>query len=467
MITLTTIRRLIDQTQRDYEKCWKFLSSWKARELIPSLDELLDFQPRLAIAIFRLGEMHQSLARERKSLISRKRSLSAKWFKRRMKRLSEYQDALTEVIKIGKVIGDSFAWIFYQGERRYLSKHFAHQPIFQIPSGLGGKGEIAFIKKHGVLNGQFTIYHGITSFLRIGDVSFYEPKSKKITGIGELKTATDTGSSLGMTLYLLWPRASETVWPRQSEPSKTGANTKLPFGMEERLKRQLKTMASSLDLPKRGKLIKIRDESHLSEINKVAEGLGKKTIVVEKAGDGLLLFGFRSDRQKSLYSRLLLRSKADLNKWMDGIENHIHRITDMSQIGSSSNANRTFLGILDLSAFPGTTPMFWWPVPSEFVRKLIFHEMTVVTVYNPGHLVRKLRALGFEVQLSGTKMRVAKTVGMSRLEMGSMHHFLHYIQQHLMREDFLLATFQKIVRRVEAGEILPNTQIDLDTQLFY
>jgi hypothetical protein len=51
--------------------------------------------------------------------------------------------------------------------------------------------------------------------------------------------------------------------------------------------------------------------------------------------------------------------------------------------------------------------------------------------------------------------------------MGDMHHFLHYIQQHLVREDFVLEIFRKLLRSVEAREIPSNTLIKFDTQLFY
>jgi hypothetical protein len=456
----------MDETEKDYKKCWKFLNAWKEGQLKLSADDVLSYQPRLAEAFLHLGEVNYSLSQEHNSLISRKNSLSLKWFKQRMKRLSEYQRAITEVIKIGRILGDSFAWIFYQRERKYLRKHFAHQETLQVPTGLGGKGEVAFITKVRTWNGQLTIYHGITSFLRIGDVSFYDPNLKRITGIGEIKTHTDSGSSVGMHLHLLWPENSEKIWPQPSEPL-NASEQPLPFKRQQQLKRQLKTMAASFNEPKVSQVIKIRDKTHLHEFRKLAEGLGKKTLVIEKAGDGLLLVGFRSNREKSLFGRLLPKTTADFKKRLKGIETYAHRIMDLTQVGTSSNTNSIFIGSLDLGAFPGTTPMFWWSVPSEFVRKLIFHEVTVVALYNPAHLIRKLRASGFEAQLKGTQLTVTKRLGTFQFEMGNMQHFLHYVQQHLIREDFILAIFQTLLDRIDAGEILPNTKIDLDTQLYY
>jgi hypothetical protein len=226
-------------------------------------------------------------------------------------------------------------------------------------------------------------------------------------------------------------------------------------------------MASSLNPAKVEKVITIQEKTHLSEFNRLAEELQKKTVVIEQAGDGLLLCGFRSNREKSLFARLLPKTAGNIDKRLEDIENHAQNIVDRSQVGTSYDTNSIFIGSLDLGAYPGTTPMFWWSVPSEFVRKLVFHEVTVVTVYNPAHLIRKLRALGFEVLLTGTQLSVTKRIGKAQVEMRNMHHFLHYIQQHLVRENFVLAILQKILKKVDSGEIPSNSIINLDTQLYY
>jgi hypothetical protein len=467
MTSLTTIRELVDRTQTDYEKCWAFLSSWKEGQLKPSLDQILDFQPRLGDAIFRLGQMHEALAGERTSLISRKQHLSSKWFNRRMKVLSAYQNALTEAIKIGRVIGDSFAWIFYQGERNRLRKHFLREPIFKIPSGLGGKGEIAFIKRFGVLNGHLLIYHGITSFLRIGDVSFWNPASNSITAIGELKAGAPTESGFGMRLYLIWPDSSEAMWPRPTKRARPFDTPQPTTKREKQLEKQLKTMAASLNLPQFRQVIEVHHQTHLEEFRRMVDRLKKKSSVVEKAGDGLLLVGLTSSRERSLFGRLLPKRMMDLNRQLAGIEKHAFSIIDVSQAKTPNNTNSFFIGTLDLGAFPGTAPMFWWPVPSEFVRKMIFHEVTVTAIYNPAHLIRKLRELEYEVRLKRTTMIVSKMVDGTCIVFGNMHHFLVYVQRHLLREESVIKIFQGILDGIEAERLLPNTRIDLDTQLFY
>src|SRR5207244_7189664 len=65
--------------------------------------------------------------------------------------------------------------------------HFKNPANPHTPPGIGGRGELEFIK-HVRLPGFLTIYHGITTLPRIGDVSFFNPVTGRISAIGELKS---------------------------------------------------------------------------------------------------------------------------------------------------------------------------------------------------------------------------------------------------------------------------------------
>jgi hypothetical protein len=464
---MAKIQKLIDETQKDYEKCWGFLNELRVDSSKLTSEAVLDFQPTLAKAIFRLSDMYHSLSKEGKNLISRKETLSPKWFRHRMKTLDAYRSAITETVKIGKVLGDGFAWLFYQGERKYLRKHFRHATIPQVPAGLGGKGELAFVDKVRLWNGQITIFHGITSFLRLGDVSFYDPESKRITAIGELKTEADTGSAFVIGLYVLWPKKSEKVWRQSLKKSDVAKKAVMSHRQEQRLKKQLKAMAGSFDVPKPRRTLRIKHQAHLDEFRALAKQLAKKSAVFQKAGEGLLLAGFTASRERSLFGRLWPKGTQNFDKRLDGLSEQVHSIMDLSQVGSLSNTNSIFYSTLDLTTFPGTTPILWWSLQPDFIRKLIFHEITVVTIYNPAHLIRKLRALGFNALLNGTHLKVIKRIENSEFEMKNMHYFLHLIQQHLVREELVLATFENLIGQIRSGKISPNTMIDLDFQVYY
>ena len=311
------------------------------------------------------------------------------------------------------------------------------------------------------------IYHGITSFLRIGDVSFWNPASNSITAIGELKAGPPTESGFGMRLYVIWPESSEALWPKPTKRAPPVDASQPTTKRERQLEKQLKTMAASLKLPQFRHVIEVHHQTDLEEFRRMMDGLKKKSSVVQKAGDGLLLVGLTSFRERSLFRRLLPTTMTDLNRQLADIEKHAVSIIDLRQGKTPDNSNSFFIGTLDLGAFPGTTPMFWWPIPSEFVRKMVFHEVSVTAIYNPAHLVRKLKELKYDVTLKHKSMIVSKMVGGTCVVIGNMHHFLIYLQRHLLREESVISTFQGLLDKIETEKLLPNTRIDLDTQLFY
>ena len=71
--------------------------------------------------------------------------------------------------------------------RPELDMHFEHPSTGLFVAGIGGKGEIEFIKNNQNLDGLFVVYHGITDMLRVGDFSLYA-NGMGIVGVGELKS---------------------------------------------------------------------------------------------------------------------------------------------------------------------------------------------------------------------------------------------------------------------------------------
>lgn len=98
---------------------------------------------------------------------------------------------------------------------------------------------------------------------------------------------------------------------------------------------------------------------------------------------------------------------------------------------------------------------------------MIFHEVTVMTLYNPAHLVRKLKTEGYDVKLKRTTMIVSKVVNGTCVVFGNMHHFLTYVQRHLLREESVIQILQGVVDGIKAEKLSGDTRINLDTQLFY
>jgi hypothetical protein len=65
-----------------------------------SAEELLEFQPNLASALFRLDEMYQALAEERTTVIARKKVLSLEWIGKRLRTIAAYQKAFNNEVQL-------------------------------------------------------------------------------------------------------------------------------------------------------------------------------------------------------------------------------------------------------------------------------------------------------------------------------------------------------------------------------
>ena len=163
MISSKRIQSEIDSAEAAFEQCadWlRPLSGGYSSEQV--VNWLLQFQPLLAEALSRISRLYRELAQEKKSFVKRKRLLSKGWLSRRLALIASYQEMLTSTLAVGKILGDAFAWIFYSNDRAYLKEHFKRPEIFYHPPGIGGIGEIQFVKNMKMLEGYFILYHGIT-----------------------------------------------------------------------------------------------------------------------------------------------------------------------------------------------------------------------------------------------------------------------------------------------------------------
>ena len=189
LITKEKVKEKINNANDILNKCFNMLMDIKhARDNL--LDSLLNFQPLLAECLYELMSFYQELKTEEKSLIKDKKEYTLDTFKGIMKENATFSKIVSEVINIGKSLGDAFAWFFYRNNRKELDDHFRHNKTGLYVSGLGGYGELQFVKNTKFIDGLFVLYHGITSMLRVGDFSLCDIQ-QGVLGIGEIKTKQD------------------------------------------------------------------------------------------------------------------------------------------------------------------------------------------------------------------------------------------------------------------------------------
>ena len=129
-----------------------------------------------------------------------------------------------------------------------------HEAIFHTPPGVGGKGELEFIDRFKVLNSNIVLYHGTTSFLRVGDISFIKIPTLELTAIGELKTQRIGPGKLEISVSAYGRKEiAEKFFKDLNEKIKTENWTdktkklnSFPPKIEEKLKKQIKEILNSL-----------------------------------------------------------------------------------------------------------------------------------------------------------------------------------------------------------------------------
>jgi len=447
-----------------FERCWQTLANLKIRSSVER-DQLLDFQPTLAGALFNLEKMCRSIRAEERRLVARKRQVSDVWFRTRMKTLRRYRVGLREAMDVGRGIGDAFAWLFYYRQPEYLIKHLGHQPLKSMPPGIGGRGELAFLHETKLIGKSLVIYHGTTTFLRIGDISLINLESGRLAGIGELKTTESEPGKFIITIHLVGPGLLRIL--PGDVLTKTRSNSpplnKLPESIRQRLDRQLNAMGATFAAQKPEEVKDISRASHLPELCTLAQKLEKENIAFQRVGDGLLLIGHRQRGKGDFARRVLSRTRQYRSKrHVEELKKHV-----LGLMGPNSDDNSVILGALDLTLLPGATPLFWWRVDLGFLRSLFFQDTVVVCVYNPAHLAHKFRAAGFHVERlkDNWEIRVSKQLSKGRFVLDGFNYFAQMVSRHLMREEAVVIALEAALKKAEDQKSNNNLRIDIQMML--
>jgi hypothetical protein len=313
MPTQGHIKKTLADVQKSYEKCWALLKAVKTGDRSQfSPEAFFDFQPTLCSTLMDVDRLYREIEAKKKALITKKPRLSTSWFKKRMATLAHYQDVLLEVIKIGKFLGDSFAWFFYQKERGYLTEHLACKGQRHLPPGIGGLGEKEFVKNTKAIWGKLVIYHGTTTFLRMGDVSLIDLKSLKLVAIGELKSVQAGPNQMQVRVEFIGPKdrlkpAAEAVAENASGNS---SKTDLSPSQRDRLRRQVKKIQEAISKESSREpdaKVSLSATIHADKLEQLVRTSKKRQFTYVQAGDGLVLGAYRT-MATSLFGRLAPRN---------------------------------------------------------------------------------------------------------------------------------------------------------------
>ena len=460
MISSKEVCEIINEGEKNLKECYLILNNLKINR---NTENIHLFQPKLATALFKLNKCYRDIVHEEKRLIKNKKNYKNKWFEEKLGTLKSYKEAINKTIEIAKGIGDSFAWIFYIKKANLITQHQEHQKITHTPPGIGGEAELQFIRNVYKFEGLFVLYHGITSFLRVGDVSLIDLLSGEVVALGEMKAVKKSDKELNISLHII---GSNKIEKNLSKIKKGENPTKLPLNIELKLKNQLKNMGKffKFDYSPIGKE-DILNGYNISNLQKLIKVMSRKKIAIDKISESLLIFGIKNNR-KTLEKRIFNEPKLN-NRIFEKVNftNHALSICD-----KESKENSIILGELSTNYFTGGTPIFWWPLEDKVLEKLFFKEFIFITIYNPYYFIKKLREAGFKIIYTGVKwyFNISIDINGGNFSINNIDYFINAIIYHLMKEESIIEILLRLIEKAKNGEIPGNskTMLELNHYVF-
>lgn len=445
----------IDGAARAYRDCWNTLALFKTGITEGDYHRLADFQPCLAQAIHDLDRCYDDIRREERAYITKKETVEHGQFASRMAELAGFRDAVNGALKIGLSLGDAFAWFFYLRSPEMIPRQVSKPRVKHTPPGLGGIGELAFVKTIRRFKHYFPIYHGITTMLRSGDFSLVDLRDFKVAALVELKTSRVNENTLSFSLNVISPQKLDDLAEGFSSSIGKAAGDEKPAdipGFKERLKRQIKTMGSVVEKSADGEHVEQYDAYHIKELRELGGMIAQSPSAYKQTGPGLLLLAVKIP-EAPLSGRIFdAGGQIDIASVLPDLAKEAIKL-----VRPNSAYNSLITGELYVSLPLGATPLFWWPVDSSFLEGIFFRDVWIGAIYNPAHFAEKLIAKGFVIEGKGNPNHwsVHKPIGDLKAKLEGFDYFLRVIQYHLMRED---AAVDIIEKTMTAGQ-LPGSRV--------
>ncbi len=455
----SALRAAINSAEKNFGECRDILESESFER-----GAILGFQPKLARAIYALEVQILAVKRARRALVEKKREYSKADLALKFQELKGFVGALERVIDVGLLLGDSFAWMFYRQSPRLLRRHYQHQRLRHLPVSLGGRGEISFIETHAVIGHHLVLYHGVTTFLRIGDISLVNLQTGKIDGIGELKTTQVEEDRCEINLNYI---GGKIELPASFSLSAVSKAPPLPPKLAAKLASQLREIKRAV-VPeqKSSPRIDMRNQTLVFAPERLAElydqADDKKSSAL-RLSPGLVVIGIKTAGH-TLAERVL-DSDPNFKSALDRIPDDVRGL-----VVPGAPDNSLKIGTL---VFPGggryyltygMKPLRWWPLRQDVREAIASGRFLVLTVFNPASLLARFREHGFVTKAArpGVGFSIHLEKGARPLVFGPLDHFLELIPQRMIQEESVFNMICLAVARLDAQHPEPEAKIHLE-----
>jgi hypothetical protein len=401
-----------------------------------------------------LERAFRRLGAERRRLVARKPNLAESWFVSRLRLIGRREKTINHMLAIGYSLGDAFSWFFYQFDPNMLRQHGTSPRQRHPPVGYGGLAEVAALN---ALQGHWpwlALLHSTTSLLRLGDITIFNLSTLTVDAIVEVKAGSRSNNVLAAEMCIVrsspgfaideFAAACSTAAHQSAEVAAVN-----PLGLDSRSRarqqRQFEKLTGVLQVRHskphiHGGEVEISQPPHSlldSLIRSVPHGRSRSA----RVSDSLVLVAFRSHVRNAhsyLQSESAPKPPATLNTHL------------VSTVVPESSLNLIHIGSIhyqrDASpvSWHGSMPVFWWNISRESLRRLIFHEVAVVTLWNHAHLIQRIEAEGLQVDRS----QLPKSLKVSRNDGHATRTFVDASYAARVPRD--LASDESILRSIRA-----------------
>lgn len=451
-ISADEVKAKIDKANKTLNDCFDMLLDFRyCRNDFGNA--ILMFQPLLAECLFELMQFYQRLHKEKDELIARKSSYEKAVFADLMKTNTRYMMAVRTAIDIGKNMGDAYAWYFFKDNRKELEKHLQHESTGLFVGGIGGQGELEFIKNSNNIDGLYVLYHGITTMLRIGDFSLYDLEHG-IVGVGELKT-----KRINDTLQV---NATITSRTEIRLPKSQHASNK---SVEERIKEMQRDFPRlEKQLSKHTELFHVKESDRSSELYSSYDYDMLNTLTPELPlavnSDNSLMVVASWSKYDSLFDILI--KNEDATPLPDNFKEKV-----LPLINPKSPYNMFFIGELATQVSLLSIPILWWEIDEKICRDIYFKKVKIETVFNPSKLLNCFLADGFSVSTGDNlkNFEIHKDIDNHRMGVEHFESLCYLITNSMMKTKEVYELSKQVTDSIADGECQPGSRIDMHIRL--
>ena len=313
-------------------------------------------------------------------------------FRKQLNKIKQYKDKVSEannitniierleqIEKIVLIFGDFLCWIFYKNDFELMDNHIKKQKTTINSAGSGISAEIECIKKlNSPDNPTFYLYNGISSYLRIGDLSVFDKSLWRIIGMGEIKSSKPDNGNIEITVDFILKKEKIGI-PKKSN-IKMGQNSSfLEEHMKEHLEKQLKTMRDSLTVHNNSIRLQHKvDIPHYKDLQVLINKCHKNGFAIRKISNDIVYMS--------------VKNSLEVDKYIDSFEKE--PVIEILSNNPKEGQNNIIYSSMDLLSYGKNEPFLFSPISNNSKKKAL--NQTFFIIFNYNSIIEYFYKYGFE-----------------------------------------------------------------------